>query len=210
MPAGAEQPAASATRPAVFLDRDGVLVEPVARSRGAPPEAPHDTEQVRLVPGAVAGLRALRDAGWLLVGVSNQPGAAKGETDCATLRAVHRRVVALLAEQELALDDWRYCPHHPDAVVSDLRGPCVCRKPEPGLLLAAADKLAIDLAASWMVGDGAADVAAGRAARVRTILVEHPASAHRQAAAVEPSARAQDLPHAAEIVGSADAPQPLA
>ena len=112
-------------RPAVFLDRDGVLVEPVPRSHGGRPEAPHDAAQVRLVAGAAAGLRALRDAGWLLVGVSNQPGAAKGETDCATLRAVHEQVVALLAEHDVALDDWRYCPHHPDAVVAKLSvGPC--------------------------------------------------------------------------------------
>src|SRR5205085_748566 len=89
-------------RPAVFLDRDGVLVEPVPRSHGGRPEAPHDAAQVRLVAGAAAGLRALRDAGWLLVGVSNQPGAAKGETDCATLRAVHEQVVALLAEHDVA------------------------------------------------------------------------------------------------------------
>jgi D-glycero-D-manno-heptose 1,7-bisphosphate phosphatase len=187
-------------RAAVFLDRDGVINDPVVDPVDGRPESPHRPSDVVLAAGAVAGLRALRDARLVLVGISNQPSAAKGKVAPADLRAVHDRVVAMLAVEGLALDDWRYCFHHPDGVVPDLSGPCDCRKPAPGMLLDAARRHGIDLGASWTIGDSDTDVGAGRAAGTRTILVEHPCSAHRRVADVQPDARVRNLSEAAAFV----------
>ena len=128
-------------------------------------------------PAPSDGVRALRDAGFALVVVSNQPAAAKGTATLEELEAVSARVRELLGVE---FDGWYACLHHPDGVVPGLAGPCDCRKPAPGMLLEAARELELDLAASWIVGDTDADVGAGRAAGTRTVLVEHPGSAHRR------------------------------
>lgn len=178
---------------AVFLDRDGVLNEPVLDPVDGRPESPLHPDDVQLVPGAAEAVRDLRAAGWLLVAVSNQPAAAKGKTDPATLRAVHDRVVALLAEQGAELDDWRYCLHRRE-------DGCACRKPSPQMLLDAARDHDIDLARSWMVGDTDADVQAGEAAGVRTVLVEHEGTAHKRSEAAHPGARTRNLRDAASLM----------
>ena len=186
---------------AVFLDRDGVITEPVPDPRLGTWESPYRTEDVALVPGAAAALRDLRAAGFLLIGVSNQPAAAKGGVSLGDLAAVHERTVALLAADGARLDDWRYCHHHPDGTVAELAGACGCRKPQPGLLLAAADERGIDLAGSWMIGDSDSDVLAGQAAGTRTVLVEHPRTTHRRTGDARPTLRAGGLRLAARRVG---------
>jgi D-glycero-D-manno-heptose 1,7-bisphosphate phosphatase len=154
------------------------------------------------VAGAAGALRTLRDAGYLLVVVSNQPAAAKGLVEVEQLERVNARVVELLQAEETRLDGLHVCLHHPAGVVPELTGACTCRKPEPGLLLAAAAELGVDLQASWMVGDSDVDVAAGAAAGCRTILVEHPPSVHRRRGDAAPDARTPDLKAAAQhIVG---------
>jgi D-glycero-D-manno-heptose 1,7-bisphosphate phosphatase len=184
-------------RPAAFLDRDGVINDPVWDAVDGRHESPHKAEEVVLAEGAVEGLRALRAQGLVLIAVSNQPSAAKGKATPGGLRAVHDRVVALLAEQGVALDDWRYCFHHPNGTVPELTGACDCRKPAPGMLLEGAAAHEVDLAASWMIGDSDADVLAGRAAGTRTILVEHPGSAHRRSGQMQADAVCRNLLEAA-------------
>ena len=145
----------------------------------------------------------LRDAGFLLLVVSNQPGAAKGKATREQLREVHDRVAWLLTVGGVAIDGWRYCLHHPQATVPELRGdPCGCRKPSPGMLLELADAYAVDLPASWMVGDSDADIGAGIAAGCRTALVAHPASAHRRSGRLTPAALAPNLSPAAAFICS--------
>jgi D-glycero-D-manno-heptose 1,7-bisphosphate phosphatase len=155
---------------------------------------------VRLIAGAAGALRHLADAGWRLVGVSNQPSAAKGYISVNDLHAIQGRVLALLAADGVRFDDFRLCLHHPDGTVPELSGACDCRKPAPGMLLAASDELGIDLGASWMVGDTDGDVQAGQAAGCRTILVEHPQSAHKRTAQLRPDAVVTDLTAAAGII----------
>ena len=163
----------SSDRPAVFVDRDGVINELVSDPVSGQPESPLRVDDVRLIPGAAAALRDLTDAGWRLVGVSNQPSAAKGLMTLTELHAIQARVLELLAAEGAAFDDFRLCLHHPEGVVLELAGECDCRKPAPGMLLSAANELALDLRRSWMIGDTDGDVQAGRAAGCRTILVEH-------------------------------------
>jgi histidinol-phosphate phosphatase family protein len=167
-------------RPAVFLDRDGVLNDGVPDPDTGELESPLRPRDVRLRPGAAAAARALAGAGYALVCVSNQPAAAKGKTTVPELQVVHERVLELLAREGVRLDASYLCHHHPQGRVPELSGPCACRKPAPGMLLAAARDLGLRLGASWMVGDTDADMAAGGAAGCRTVLVEYPGSAHKR------------------------------
>ena len=117
-----------------------------------------------------------------------------------SVHAVQARVVELLETEGVRFDDFRLCLHHPDGVIPELAGVCECRKPAPGMLLAAANELTIDLARSWMVGDTDTDVQAGRAAGCRTILVEHRDSAHKRTAQLRPDAFVTDLAAAAGVI----------
>lgn len=144
---------------AVFLDRDGTLIEDVGY--------PDDPDRVRLLPGVAEGLRRLRAAGFRLVIVSNQSGIGRGLIAPEDARRVHARTLELLGEQGIALDLAKYCPHAPDEG-------CDCRKPAPGMLLDAAGELGVDLEGSFMIGDKGTDVAAGRAAGCATVILNPP------------------------------------
>ena len=132
-------------RPAVFLDRDGTIIEEKVYLS--------DPEGVEIVPGALEALKALRDAGFALVVVTNQAGIAKGLYEEEDYHAVAARLDAVLADAGIEMDATFYCPHHPD-----FTGPCMCRKPGTGLHREAAERLGIDLAKSFYVGDKLTDV----------------------------------------------------
>ncbi len=186
----------SGGRPAVFLDRDGVLNELVPDEHSGQPESPLQVADVVLIEGAAAAVRALRSRGYMLVCVTNQPGAAKGYVSVSTLEAVQQRVAELLGAEGASLDLWRMCLHHPDGVVAELSGPCACRKPAPGMLLDAAAELGLDLSRSWLIGDTDGDMQAARAAGCRTILIQNPASAHKRSATTASELLARDLSEA--------------
>lgn len=181
---------------AAFVDRDGVINEGMPDPETERLESPLRVEDVRLLPGVSQALRLLADAGYALVCVTNQPAAAKGKISLAALRAIHERVLELLAREDVMLDATRLCPHHPHGVVSELSGPCTCRKPAPGMLLDAARALRLDRERSWMLGDTDADMLAGTSAGCRAGLIEYPGSAHKRSKDATPSLRANDLPDA--------------
>lgn len=185
---------------AVFLDRDGVIVELVWDAVDGSFESPNVKEDVSLVPVAADAIRRIRARGYRTVVVSNQPGAAKGKASREDLLEAHERVVRLLAESGIVIDDYRYCWHHPDALDPELARACDCRKPQPGMLLQAAAALDLDLSRSWMIGDSDSDAEAGLTAGCRTILVENPRSLHRRRVDGHVDYRARDVAHAAEIV----------
>ncbi|HEX9106925.1 MAG TPA: HAD family hydrolase [Longimicrobiales bacterium] len=146
LPATAQPPR---LRPAAFLDRDGTIM--VERGFLADPAG------VELLPGALEGLRALREAGYALVIVTNQSGIARGYFGEPEFRAVQARLEELLAGEGISLDGVYLCPHHPDS------GPaCNCRKPAPGLYRRAAEELRLDLSRSLFIGDRPSDVQAAR------------------------------------------------
>lgn len=189
-----------AGRAAVFVDRDGVINQLVADPVTGLPESPLAPAQVALIDGAAAALHRLSDGGWRLIGVSNQPAAAKGLTSVAELEAVQSLILERLRAEGVEFDDFRLCLHHPDGVVPELTRECGCRKPAPGLLLAAAPGDRLWLSDSWMIGDTDSDVAAGRAAGCRTILVEQPDSRHKRSGSAHPDAVVTDLTAAAELI----------
>lgn len=149
--------------PAVFLDRDGTIIEDVHYLA--------EPAQVRLIAGAATAIRQLNQTGFRVIVVTNQAGVAQGYFPEERVRAVHAHLSALLAEQQAIVDGYYFCPHHPQAVVVRYRCACRCRKPEPQLLLDAAQAFHLDLERSWMIGDKLSDLAAGAAAGCRTILV---------------------------------------
>ncbi len=153
------------TQPAVFLDRDGTIIADVGFI--------DDPARVELLPGAAEAVRRLNHAGILVVVATNQSGVARGLFGEDVVRATNQRIQHLLAEQEAQIDAFYHCPYldGPEAVVEAYRRSSDWRKPEPGMLLAAAEDLGIDLGASWMIGDAARDVEAGRRAGCRSILV---------------------------------------
>jgi D-glycero-D-manno-heptose 1,7-bisphosphate phosphatase len=146
------------TRPAVFLDRDGVLnPSPVRRGR---PRAPLTLEEFRPFPWAAGAVDVLHAAGYSCLVVTNQPELATGELSSTTLSTMHERLM-----EEVRVDGIYVCPHRRE-------DGCECRKPRPGLVLAAARDWDVDLDASFLVGDRPSDVAAGRAAGCWTVLVD--------------------------------------
>jgi histidinol-phosphate phosphatase family protein len=150
------------TRPAGFLDRDGTLVEEVPYL--------HDPERLVLLP-RVGELARLADAGYALVVVTNQAGVARGFYDEAAVAAVHRRLGALLAAEGVRADAVLYCPHHPEGTVARYARACRDRKPGPGMLEAAARRLGLDLAASFLIGNSPTDVGAAVAVGVTPLFV---------------------------------------
>ncbi len=150
-------------RPAVFLDRDGTLIE----ERGYL----HDPDGIALFPSTAPAIVRLRAAGFAIVVVTNQAGVARGLFDEDAVRRVHARLNALLAPAGAAPDAYYYCPHHPEGVVEAYRRVCACRKPEPGLIARAARDLDLDVARSFVVGDKWIDVELANRAGARGMLV---------------------------------------
>ena len=151
---------------AVFLDRDGTLIEEVGYI--------NDPDQVRLLDGVGEALIELKAMGYKLIVVSNQSGVARGIVTEKTLGEIHDRLKQLLVEKGAYLDRIYYCPYHPDGVVTKYRKESDWRKPNPGMLLAAADEMDIELGQSWAIGDSSRDVKAGLRAGCKTILMNQP------------------------------------
>ena len=144
-------------KPAIFLDRDGVLNEAILRD--GRPYPPFDLSELVITNGARAALKELKREGFLLIVVTNQPDVARGKTNRANVAKINAQLAAILP-----LDAIEVCKH-------DDNEQCDCLKPKPGLILRAREKLGADLATSFMVGDRWRDIEAGRRAGCRTILI---------------------------------------
>lgn len=171
---------------AVFLDRDGTLVRDVPYN--------FDPRLVDVTPDVVPALRALKHAGFQLIVVSNQSGIGRGYVSAREVDAVNAALRAHFASDGLMLSGIYYCPHTPD-------DGCACRKPQPGLLLQAAEQLQIDVSRSWMIGDILDDVEAGLRAGCRSILLNNGGETEWRAGELRtPHGVAADLLEAARII----------
>jgi histidinol-phosphate phosphatase family protein len=156
--------AAAPLQPAVFLDKDGTLLDDVPYNV--------DPQQMRFANGAAEALALLARHPLPLFVISNQSGVALGRFPHAALERVEERLHAMFASCGATLAGVYWCPHHPHGTVLPYARRCDCRKPAPGMLLRAAREHRIDLASSWMVGDILDDVEAGNRAGCRTILAD--------------------------------------
>jgi D-glycero-D-manno-heptose 1,7-bisphosphate phosphatase len=153
---------------AVFFDRDGTLIQD--------PGYLNHPDQVQVIDGVAEALKEFQLLGYKRVVASNQSGVARGVVSVEMLERIHDRLRELLAVKGASLDAIYYCPYHPDGTVPEYRKDSDWRKPKPGMLLAAAGEMDIDLSRSWMIGDNERDVEAGRSAGCKTILIGSPAS----------------------------------
>lgn len=170
-------------RRAVFLDRDGVINANLERD--GRPVAPTTLAEFRILPGVEDAVRRLKERGYLVIVITNQPDVANGLTERSTVEAMHDVIRA-----RLLVDDIKTCFHN------DAAG-CECRKPKPGLILTAAAEHGIDLAGSYVVGDRWRDVAAGRAAGCSTIFIDY---GYKQDGANFPDKVTGSLPEATSFI----------
>ncbi len=174
-------------RPAVFIDRDGTII--VEREYLADPAG------VELVPGSVAAMKRLGEAGFALVIVTNQSGIARGYYTAADYEAVAARLEELIREGGASVDLTRYCPHHPE-----ITGPCGCRKPATGMFEEAARMLELNPAASYFVGDKLTDVIPALTLGGTGILVRTGYGSDLEADAPDGIEVVDDLAAAAELI----------
>ena len=177
-------PALNPARRAVFLDRDGVLNRAIVRD--GKPYPPASLGELEIVEDAAGSLRRLKNLGFLLLVVTNQPDVARGTQTLDTIHAMHAAM-----RESLPLDDFLICPH-------DDRDGCRCRKPLPGLLLEAQARYGIDLGRSFLVGDRWRDMDAGHAAGCRTVFIDQ--NYRERGPSFPPDARVASLPDAVDWI----------
>jgi D-glycero-D-manno-heptose 1,7-bisphosphate phosphatase len=185
--------------PAVFLDKDGTLIDDVPYNV--------NPKRIKLAMGAAQGAALLSQAGYALVVVSNQSGVARGMFTEDALPGVERRIRELLADFDVPLAGFYYCPHHPQGAIPRYATHCTCRKPEPGMILQAAAELGLDLTESWLIGDILDDVEAGHRAGCRSVLIDNGHETRWQwNPRRRPDVVATDLVEAARAILTAGAP----
>jgi D-glycero-D-manno-heptose 1,7-bisphosphate phosphatase len=183
---------------AVFLDKDGTLVENI----------PYNVNPARicLIPGVDEALRRLYQAGFSLVIATNQSGVARGFFSEDALNDVENRLRELIREKaEAELLAFYYCPHHPEGVAPNYAVDCSCRKPKPGLMIKAADQFNISLQKSWFIGDILDDIEAGNRAGCWTILIDNGnETIWKRSSEREPDYIVKGMVEAAEVILSAN------
>ncbi len=155
------------SRPAIFLDRDGVLIKDMDKNP--------IVENFELLDNVPEAIKKINQSGYLAIVVTNQPMIAKGFVTFEQVDDVHKLLETELGKDGAYLDDIYFCPHHPEkgfaGEIPELKVDCNCRKPKPGMLLKAAQDYHIDLSQSWMIGDRESDIKAGKAAGCKTVLI---------------------------------------
>ena len=178
---------------AIFLDRDDTLIEDLGYI--------NSPEQVKLLDGVSEALIELKALGYKLVVVTNQSAVARGIVTEKVLGEIHNRLEQLLAEKGALLDRIYYCPYHPDGVVQKYRKESDCRKPNPGMLLRAAEEMDIGLGQSWCIGNSLRDVEAGFKAGCKTILIDLPSHQQQvELGQLRPDYKAVNIKEAVNII----------
>jgi len=159
------------TNKAVFLDRDGVINEIVYHKEMGILDSPANSSEIKLLPDVGKAINKFKNLGFKVIIISNQPGIAKDKFTMDAFGKMKKKIRDELKKQKASVDAEYYCLHHPEGKNLDYKVDCDCRKPKPGMILQAAKEHDIDLANSWMIGDGVTDIQAGQAAGCKTILI---------------------------------------
>lgn len=167
-------------RPAVFLDRDGVINELIFNPRTGEFESPHFPGDLCIIPGILDPLRSLITSGFDLFLISNQPSYAKGKTSLENIFEIHRLLDEFLKSHNVYFREYYYCYHHPQGIVPEFSGPCPCRKPAPFFLFKAEKDHGVALSHSWMIGDQDSDMECGRNAGCHTALLRNERSSAKR------------------------------
>ncbi|RJG11380.1 D-glycero-alpha-D-manno-heptose-1,7-bisphosphate 7-phosphatase [Massilia cavernae] len=182
---------------AIFLDKDGTLVDDVSCNA--------EPRRITLAAGAGPGLRLLARLDYRFFVVTNQDGIAHGHLELDDVKAVAHRLADLMFREQLTLEGFYFCPHHPEGKVERFSRECHCHKPQPGMLLQAAREHGIDLRSSWMIGDILHDIEAGNRAGCRTLLIDNGNETEwRLGARRIPTRMARDLYAAAVLIEEED------
>ncbi len=163
------------SHPAVFVDRDGVINKIVWNEDIEQLDSPMKIREFEFLPDTAEALKTIKEKGYYIFIVTNQPGAAKGKTDLATLYDINTYMIDTLSKEGVDIDDIFMCPHYPKELPQTkekfLIKKCGCRKPEPGLIYRAMRKYELDMSSSFMIGDSCTDVTAGSAVGLSTIFI---------------------------------------
>jgi len=178
---------------AIFLDRDNTIIED--------PGYINNPDQVKLLPGVTNALIQFREMGYKLIVVTNQSAVARGIVTEKVLAQIHDKLKELLTQAGASLDRIYYCPYHPDGVVAKYRKQSDMRKPNPGMLLAAAKEFDIEFSLSWMIGNSYSDIAAGQRAGTKTILINSALNeTYRKPSDPVPDKKAVNIKEAVNII----------
>ena len=158
---------------AVFLDRDGVINPLVYNIATKEHESPHYPEDFSVYPNVIKALRMLISRGYYLFVVSNQPSYAKGKTTLENIQAIEQLLRVYFEENDLQVEEYYYCYHHPEGIVAEYSGQCKCRKPGTFFLEDAIKSHKLDAESCWFVGDRDSDIKCGKTMGMQTILINN-------------------------------------
>lgn len=184
-------------RRALFLDRDGVITYSVDG------EAARNPDDLRIIPEIIPVIKKAKTSGFLVFVVSNQPDIALGKIDEPTKVSLEKHFEELIKKKGLPIDAIYYCHHHPKGTIKKYAIACDCRKPKPGMLLQAVKEHNIDLAESFLLGDRASDIKAGKSAGVKKTILYDPQktqTSHLLDLSVTPDYTIKTLGEAAKII----------
>jgi D,D-heptose 1,7-bisphosphate phosphatase len=191
---------------AVFYDRDGIIVKMVYNLEFGTIDTPRNPSEISFIPEIFDLLKYTTSLSYKNIIISNQPVIANKKISKEGFEAIRNEMFEKLKEQNAVIDGDYYCFHHPNALVSEYKKSCKCRKPQPGLLFKAAKENKIDLSKSWIIGDGVNDVLAGHSAGCRTILLanlyesEYLRVLEKNLGGVKPDFLIKNLKEAIEII----------
>jgi len=186
-------------RRAVFLDREGVINKLVFNQLTGEYESPLVPAELEIYPWVMESLHKIKEMGFLLFLVSNQPSFAKGKTSLENLKAVHAKLHEFLEGNGIYFTEYYYCFHHPNGVVPEFTFKCQCRKPSPFFLKKAEADHGLNLPESWLIGDQDSDIYCGQAGGLKTILIEENCSKNKRGEST-PDFRTKDLKDAVDII----------
>ena len=184
---------------AVFLDRDGVINPLVYNPETNEYESPHYPEDFSIYPTVIRALRKLKEQGYYLFIVSNQPSYAKGKTSLENIKTIEQLLTEYVDSNGELIDKYYYCYHHPDGVIEEYTGACGCRKPGTLFIEEAVRQFGLNVKKCWFVGDRDTDVKCGKSMGMRTILIRNKHSV-KKAGKETPDEHAPDIYEASIII----------